>query len=316
MAVSLVVAGARADVTALPPRRRRADRAAPASCRRSFASAVDLGVARVAADDRGNRPGDWPPLSRIARLELPDRSRWVLMTVWLLSVSSGLALASALGATPCVDAPTPAGRRLPGCAIAWAPTCAVVPPPSDAGTSTPVDAWTDGLIPSFRTLRDALAPAGAGRYRVLPVPAAQHEPGSRRAGHGVRHPSLAARRGPGAMRPHVFLFVVDSLRRDYLSAYNRDVTFTPVARRVRGREHWCSSAPSPATAPPGSRCRRSGWAAWCRTSSIRTPFGPFNALQPPAAARAVLRRGCRGTTWWTRSCRAKDRGRRSAPTAR
>jgi hypothetical protein len=32
---------------------------------------------------------------------------------------------------------------------------------------------------------------------------------------------------PPRERPHVFLFVIDSLRRDYLSAYNRDVSFTP-----------------------------------------------------------------------------------------
>ena len=32
---------------------------------------------------------------------------------------------------------------------------------------------------------------------------------------------------PGTTRPHIFLFVVDSLRRDYLSPYNPAVTFTP-----------------------------------------------------------------------------------------
>ncbi len=32
---------------------------------------------------------------------------------------------------------------------------------------------------------------------------------------------------PAAVRPHVFVFVVDSLRRDYLSPYNPAVTFTP-----------------------------------------------------------------------------------------
>lgn len=35
---------------------------------------------------------------------------------------------------------------------------------------------------------------------------------------------------PGG-KPHVFLFVIDSLRRDYLSAYNSDVTFTPSIER-------------------------------------------------------------------------------------
>jgi Sulfatase len=32
---------------------------------------------------------------------------------------------------------------------------------------------------------------------------------------------------PPAARPHIFLFIIDSLRRDYISAYNSRVTFTP-----------------------------------------------------------------------------------------
>jgi hypothetical protein len=40
--------------------------------------------------------------------------------------------------------------------------------------------------------------------------------------------SLAPLTGePSAQRPHIFVFVVDSLRRDYLSPYNPRVTFTP-----------------------------------------------------------------------------------------
>ena len=41
-------------------------------------------------------------------------------------------------------------------------------------------------------------------------------------------PSLAA---GGGDRPHLFVFVIDSLRRDYVSAYNRDVSFTPAIGR-------------------------------------------------------------------------------------
>jgi hypothetical protein len=36
---------------------------------------------------------------------------------------------------------------------------------------------------------------------------------------------------PAAVRPHIFVFVVDSLRRDYVSAYNQRVTFTPALER-------------------------------------------------------------------------------------
>jgi hypothetical protein len=37
-----------------------------------------------------------------------------------------------------------------------------------------------------------------------------------------------------AAKPHIFLFVVDSLRRDYLSAYNPQVDFTPAIGRFAG----------------------------------------------------------------------------------
>jgi arylsulfatase A-like enzyme len=37
---------------------------------------------------------------------------------------------------------------------------------------------------------------------------------------------------PASVRPHVFVFVVDSLRRDYLSPYNPAVTFTPEIERL------------------------------------------------------------------------------------
>ena len=39
---------------------------------------------------------------------------------------------------------------------------------------------------------------------------------------------------PGPRPPHVFVFVVDSLRRDYLSPYNRAVTFTPAIDAFAG----------------------------------------------------------------------------------
>lgn len=39
---------------------------------------------------------------------------------------------------------------------------------------------------------------------------------------------------PGTTRPHIFVFVVDSLRRDYLSPYNPAVTFTPGIGELAG----------------------------------------------------------------------------------
>lgn len=39
---------------------------------------------------------------------------------------------------------------------------------------------------------------------------------------------------PATSPPHVFLFIIDSLRRDYLSPYNAAVTFTPAIQRFAG----------------------------------------------------------------------------------
>ena len=110
----------------------------------------------------------------------------------------------------------------------------------------PTRGWS--ADPSFRTLRDWLhPPRGRGRRRRrpatvagllrLPAGAHQHRPiGGRRAGAGGTSP-ISARPPAGPRPPHVFVFVVDSLRRDYLSPYNDTVTFTPWHRRLRPREH-------------------------------------------------------------------------------
>ena len=66
----------------------------------------------------------------------------------------------------------------------------------------------------------------ADRLGAVPIPAAQHEyPAQRARGPGKRRFRPIAQ--PSARRPHIFLFVVDSLRRDYLSPYNAAVSFTP-----------------------------------------------------------------------------------------
>ena len=71
---------------------------------------------------------------------------------------------------------------------------------------------------------------------------------------------------PNVAPPHVFLFVIDSLRRDYLSPYNPAVTFTPATAHLLATPS-CSSARSRDTAPPVCRCRQCGPAACCCTSS-------------------------------------------------
>lgn len=97
--------------------------------------------------------------------------------------------------------------------------------PADAGTA----AWISRDV-SSRLIADTLAPAAptdAGLYQYLQahtnIPRGTHvDPVS------VEFSSLS---GPSPRRPHIFLFVVDSLRRDYLSPYNSTVSFTPSIAR-------------------------------------------------------------------------------------
>ena len=107
------------------------------------------------------------------------------------------------------------------------------------------DVWAVG-DPSFRTLRDWLHtpvpqvesgtadgsgagdPGGVGFFDFLQAHtnigrSIAIEPVT------VRLADLGA--GSAVRRPHVFVFVVDSLRRDYLSPYNPAVTFTPALQQ-------------------------------------------------------------------------------------
>jgi Sulfatase len=107
---------------------------------------------------------------------------------------------------------------------------AAVPQPGEAGTPTSVDAWT--LVdPSFRTLREALRPPTPADTDFYPFLQRNTNLGPDVAVNAfdIRHAPLEG--APAAVRPHVFLFVIDSLRRDYVSAYNRNITFTPSLAR-------------------------------------------------------------------------------------
>ena len=86
--------------------------------------------------------------------------------------------------------------------------------------------------PSFALLAKALVrwPGfDAGYHRHLQLDAA--------AAGSIEIPEVdfaAALRGPSTRRPDIYLFVVDSLRRDYLSPYNPAVSFTPNIDRFAG----------------------------------------------------------------------------------
>ncbi|MEO7276271.1 MAG: sulfatase-like hydrolase/transferase [Vicinamibacterales bacterium] len=98
-----------------------------------------------------------------------------------------------------------------------------------AASDAAVSSWTSTDM-SSRLIVDALAPpapADGGLYAFLQrntnIP---HD--TPVAPVNIEFAPLGQR---AAHRPHVFLFVVDSLRRDYLSPYNPDVAFTPAIAR-------------------------------------------------------------------------------------
>ena len=135
------------------------------------------------------------------------------------------------------------------------------------------------LDPSMRLIRDARTAQSADtakryaymRSQTLVMP------------ETVRPPEVDFVRplGPAAGRkPHIFLIVIDSLRRDYLSPYNPRVTFTPQIAKLAADSYVFERA---WTRYQGHcwRCRQSGPAAWCLMSSanpvlvIATPSSSF-----------------------------------------
>jgi hypothetical protein len=148
-----------------------------------------------------------------------------VLIVWLLALGSALAALRAVTAAR-ADVWSPTPGVLASCAAVLGVYVLLVPAPTQAGTPTPVDTWTVS-DPSFRTLRDALrppAPADAGFYPFLQRHTNLGSDVAVRA-FDIRHAPLTG--GPAPYRPHIFLIVIDSLRRDYLSPYNAAVTFTP-----------------------------------------------------------------------------------------
>lgn len=82
-----------------------------------------------------------------------------------------------------------------------------------------------GFDPSFRLIHEALArPAGSTSiYRFLE----RNTNISREVHIDPVEVNLADLTPAAGQRPHIFVFVIDSLRPDYLGAYNPRVTFTP-----------------------------------------------------------------------------------------
>src|SRR6185436_4496671 len=145
-----------------------------------------------------------------------------------------------------------------------------------AGPPSAVDEWTVA-DPSFRTLRDALrppTPADAGFYPFLQ----KHTnlgPDVHVQAFDIRHAPLTG--GPAAYRPHIFLIVVDSLRRDYLAPYNPAVTFTPQIGRF-GSESLVFKRTLTRYGATGLSVPSIWVGGLVPHQQYPKPFGPFNAL--------------------------------------
>lgn len=153
-------------------------------------------------------------------------ARMGAVLTWLVAISGALAL------------PRPALRK-PSAGLAFACCLALlgahqmlVPPPGVAA-DTPAERWAI-VDPSYRMLRDALRPPAPADRTFYPF-LQRHTNLGRDVQVAPVDVTLARLEGgPSPRRPHVFLFVVDSLRRDYLSPYNDAVTFTPSIQKFAG----------------------------------------------------------------------------------
>ena len=85
--------------------------------------------------------------------------------------------------------------------------------------------------------------------------------------------------GPAASRPpHIFLFVIDSMRRDYLSPYNPAVTFTP-AFGAFGREEFAFQRAYTRYGGTGLSMPAIWSGSMLLHKQYVTPFQPMNALE-------------------------------------
>jgi hypothetical protein len=141
------------------------------------------------------------------------------LLTWLVAVGGALALMPRALARPT------AGAAFAGCVAVLVAHQALVPVPGLAAAS-PADRWAV-VDPSYRMLRELLRPPTPSDPTFYPFLQRNTNLG-RDVTVGPVDVSLAPLDGTLARRrPHIFLFVVDSLRRDYLSPYNDAVTFTP-----------------------------------------------------------------------------------------
>jgi hypothetical protein len=148
----------------------------------------------------------------------------------------------------------------------------------------------DGYVsvdPSFRIARDMLGSGTTGDaaefYSYL-----RGNAGLERTYIGPVDIAFAQRWTHSTDRPHIFLFIIDSLRRDYVSSYNDAVTFTPAIRAFGDdslvfRRAFSRYGGTGLSVP----------AIWAGSMIIHkqyvTPFAPMNALEKLVVAKGYRR---------------------------
>jgi hypothetical protein len=198
-----------------------------------------------------------------------------VVIVWLLAFASALTLVRG-AAVRDGRGGLPSRAVLATTAGVLGAYLALVPAPTSAGPPTTVDAWMVS-DPSFRTLRDWLrppAPADDGFYLFL----ARHTnlgPDVAVNAFDIRHAPLGDR--PAAYRPHIFLITIDSLRRDYLSAYNPAASFTPAIGRFAA-ENLVYERPFTRYGATGLSVPSMWVGGMVPHQQYPKPYAPFNAL--------------------------------------
>ncbi len=198
-----------------------------------------------------------------------------VLLVWLLALGSALSLVAGL-VEKGWRVTVPTRGVLASCAMVLGAYAVLVPAPTHAGPPSAVDEWTVS-DPSFRTLRDALrppTPADAGFYPFLQ----KHTnlgPDVHVQAFDIRHAPLTG--APSKYRPHIFLIVVDSLRRDYLAPYNPAVTFTPQIGRFAS-ENLVFKRTLTRYGATGLSVPSIWVGGLVPHQQYPKPFGPFNAL--------------------------------------
>ena len=140
-----------------------------------------------------------------------------------------------------------------------------------------------GVNPSFRLVRDAIVPAATSNSETFAFLGTRTNIAREQRVDPVDVNLVESLTATPGEKPHVFVFVVDSLRRDYVGAFNPAVTFTPRIDAFAKESVAFTNAFTRYGATGLSE--PSIWAgAMLVHKQYVTPFAPMNALEKLLAA--------------------------------